>query len=144
MADDQPRRVLVCECSGIRARALGTVLRRADLEPVVAETRPQALRELHRGRVDAIMLGRFAPHSGDALTLGRYVREGGIANVDRQLPIVVITAERSLGELVGELSDRIADQHGAARHRGRGISARLRAMQLRRADERLVRGGEGR
>lgn len=86
------------------------------------------------------MLGRFTPPSGDALTLGRYVREGGIANVDCQLPIVVITAERSLGELVGELSDRIA----AARRRGRGISARQRAMQLRRADERLVRGGEER
>ncbi len=140
MTHDQPRRVLVCECPGTRARALGTVLRRSDLEPVVAETRPQALRELHRGRVDAIMLGRFAPPSGDALTLGRYVREGGIANVDRQLAIVVITAERSFGELVGELSDR----HGAARHRGRGISARLRAMQLRRAYERLGRGGEGR
>ena len=145
MAHHQPRRVLVWERPGIRTTALWTVLHRADLEPVVAETRPQALRELHRGGVDAIMLGCFAAPSGDALTLGRYVREGGVANVDRQLPMVVICPERSFGELVEELSDGIAARHGGARHGGRGITARLRALRLRRAYEQgLTRGGEGR
>jgi CheY-like chemotaxis protein len=145
MSDDQARRVLVCERPGIRATALSTVLRRAGLEPVVAETRPQALRELHRGGVDAIMLGRFAAPGGDALTLGCYVREGGVANVDRQLPMVVICAERSFGELVAELSDGIAVRHGGARHSARGIGARLRALRLRRAYEQgLARGGEER
>jgi hypothetical protein len=145
MARDQPRRVLVCEHPGVRATGLWTVLRRSDLEPVVDETRRQALRELHRGGIDAIMLGRFAAPSGDALTLGRYVRQGGVANVDRRLPMVVIRAERSFGELVQELSDGIAARHGGARHGGRGITARLRALRLQRAYEQgLARGGEGR
>ena len=137
--------MLVCKRPGVRATALWTVPRRAHLEPVVAETRPQALRELHHSGTDAIMLSRFAAPSGDALTLGRYVRDGGVANVDRRLPMLVICAGRSFGDLVAELGDGSADRSGAAGHSGRGIGARLRAMRLRRAYEQgLSRGGEAR
>jgi hypothetical protein len=145
MAHDQPRRALVCGRPGVRATALWTVPRRAHLEPVVAETRQQALRELHHGGIDATILGRFAAPSGDALTLRRYVRDGGVANVDRRLPIVVICAGRSFGNLVAESGDGIAERSGAAGHSGRRIGAPLRAMRLRRAYEQgLARGGEER
>lgn len=133
MGQEPMRRVLVCERAGLRATAIETALRRAGVEVVVVETRLEALRELRRGRCDAVLLGCFAPPSGDALTLGRYVREGGVANVDRDLPLVVMTAEKTFGELVGEVTERLGDRYCIAPTAGVGLRERPRVARLRRA-----------